>query len=72
MKILETNEYIIEPGTDFTDVVDFFETVHWSISRMSRLKQYIQYSNETDQCLVLFLKDNVPYIKRLKEAKEVD
>lgn len=72
MKVLETNEYIIEPGTDFTDVVDFFDTVHWSIHRMSGLEQYIQWSNETGQSFVVFLKDNVPHIKRLKETKESD
>lgn len=68
MKVLETNEYIIEPGTDFTDVVDFFDTVYWSIERMSGLEQYIQWSNETGQSFVVFLKENVPYIKRLKEV----
>lgn len=69
-KVLDSPEYIIEPGTDFRDVMEYFDTVHWSIERMSGLRQYIQWSYETGQCFVMFLKDNVPHIKRLKEAKE--
>lgn len=71
-KVLDSPEYIIEPDTDFRDVMEYFDTVHWSIERMSGLRQYIECSNQTGQCFVLFLKDNVPHIKRLKETKESD
>ena len=71
-QVLDSLEYIIEPGTDYAEVMNFFGTVHWSIERMSGLRQYIECSNQTGQCFVLFLKDNVPHIKRLKETKESD
>jgi hypothetical protein len=66
-KVLDSPEYIIEPDTDFRDVMNYFDTVHWSIERMSGLRQYIEHSNHTGQCFILFLKDNVPHIKKLKE-----
>ena len=71
-KVFDSTEYIIEPGTDFREVVNFFNTVHWSINRMAGLHSIIERSNITGDSFVIFLKDNVPHVKRLKEVKEVD
>ena len=67
-KVLDTDEYIIEPGTDYEEVMNFFDTVHWSIHRMAGLQDVVDCSNRTGTCFVMFLKDNVPYCKRLKEV----
>ena len=71
-KVLNSPEYIIEPGTDFREVVNFFDTISWSIDRMTGLHSIIERSNTTGDSFVIYLKDNVPYAKRLKEIKEVD
>lgn len=69
MKVLDSdNEYVIEPGTDFREVVNFFNTVHWSIDRMSGLHSIIERSNISGDSFVLYLKDNVPYARRLKNV----
>ena len=67
-KVLDSHEYIIEPGTDFREVVNFFNTVNWSIDRMSGLHSIIERSNISGDSFVLYLKDNVPYIRRLKNV----
>lgn len=65
-KVLDSPEYIIEPDTDFRDVMDYFDTVHWSLHRMAGLQDIIERSNATGECFVLHLIDNVPHCKRLK------
>lgn len=67
-KVLDSYEYIIEPGTDFREVVNFFDTVHWSINRMSGLHSVIERSNISGDSFVLYLKDNVPHVRRLKNV----
>lgn len=67
-KVLDSSEYIIEPGTDFREVVNFFDTVHWSIDRMSGLHSIIERSNISGDSFVLYLKDNVPHARRLKNV----
>lgn len=67
-KVLDSSEYIIEPGTDYREVVNFFDTVHWSINRMSGLHSIIERSNISGDSFVLYLKDNVPYARRLKNV----
>lgn len=67
-KVLNSSEYIIEPGTDFREVVNFFDTVHWSIDRMSGLHSIIERSNISGDSFVLYLKDNVPHARRLKNV----
>ena len=67
-KVLDSHEYIIEPGTDFREVVNFFDTVHWSIDRMSGLHSIIERSNISGDSFVLYLKDNVPHARRLKNV----
>ena len=67
-KVLDSSEYIIEPGTDFREVVNFFNTVNWSIDRMSGLHSIIERSNISGDSFILYLKDNVPYIRRLKNV----
>ena len=69
-KVLDNLEYIIEPGTDFREVVNFFNTVHWSMDRMVGLHSVIERSNITGDSFVIFLKDNVPHVRRLDEIKE--
>lgn len=69
MKVLDSdNEYIIEPGTDFRDVMNFFSTVHWSMHRMAGLRSVIERSNISGDIFVVFLKDNVPHVRRLKNV----
>ena len=51
-KVLDSPEYIIEPGTDFREVVNFFNTVHWSIHRMAGLHSVIERSNITGDSFV--------------------
>lgn len=65
-KVLDSPEYIIEPGTDYTEVMNFFDTVHWSLHRMAGLQDIIERSNATGESFVLHLIDNIPHIKRLK------
>ncbi len=67
-KVLDSSEYIIEPGTDFREVVNFFNTVHWSIDRMAGLHSIIERSNISGDSFVLYLKDNVPHVRRLKNV----
>ena len=67
-KVLNSSEYVIEPGTDFREVVNFFNTVHWSIDRMSGLHSIIERSNISGDSFVLYLKDNVPHARRLKNV----
>ena len=71
-KVLNSPEYIIEPNTDFREVVNFFDTVNWSIDRMAGLHSVIERSNITGDSFVIYLKDNVKNDKKLKEIKEVD
>lgn len=66
IKVLDSPEYIIEPGTDYVEVMNFFDTVHWSLHRMAGLQDIIERSNATGECFVLHLIDNVPHAKRLK------
>ena len=66
-KVLDSSEYIIEPNTDFREVVNFFNTVHWSMDRMAGLHSVIERSNITGDSFVIFLKDNVPHVRRLRE-----
>ena len=66
-KVLGSSEYIIEPDTDFREVVNFFNTVHWSMDRMAGLHSVIERSNITGDSFVIFLKDNVPHVRRLEE-----
>ena len=69
MKVLDSdNEYIIEPGADYREVVNFFDTVHWSIHRISGLRSVIERSNISGDSFVIFLKDNVPHVKRIKNV----
>lgn len=67
-EVLDTQEYIIEPGTKIEDVISFFPTVHWSVHRATGLAQFIEWSDANNQYFKVFLKDNVPYVKRLKEV----
>lgn len=71
-KVLDSPEYIIEPGTDIRDVINFFDTVHWSINRMSGLHNIIERSNVTGTYFVIHLINNVPHAKILKETRESD
>ena len=66
MEVIDNLEYIIEPGTDYEAVINFFDTVHWSMHRVAGLQDVIDHSNRTGTCFAMFLKDNVPYCKRLK------
>lgn len=65
-KVLDSLEYIIEPGTDYEAVMDFFDTVHWSINRIAGLRDAIACSNRSGTRFVVYLKGNVPFCKRLK------
>ena len=69
-EVIDCKEYIIEPGTNYEDVLGFFDTVHWSVHRMSGVLKFVELSNKTGECFVVHLKDNVPYIKRLKTIGE--
>lgn len=69
MKVLDSDVgYIIEPGTDYREVVNFFNTVHWSIHRMAGLRSVIERSNISGDSFVVFLKDNAPHARRLKNV----
>lgn len=69
-KVLDSLEYIIEPGTKVEDVTSFFTDVRWTVNRVSGLARIIYWANAYKQCYVVYLKDNVPYIKSLKEARD--
>lgn len=69
-QVINAPEYIIEPATKMEDVMSFFSTVHWSMNRVAGLSQCIQAAAANNQYFKVFLKDNVPYIKSLKEARD--
>ena len=68
-KVLDSSEYIIEPGTDYREVVNFFDTVHWSIHRIPGLRSVIERSNISGDSFVVSLKDNAPHVRRLKTER---
>lgn len=70
-KVLDTQVYIIEPGTKVEDVISFFPAVHWSVARCSGIMNTIEYSKRTGKVFSIYVdEDNIPYLQQLKEVQE--
>ena len=54
---------IIDYTTTIEDVIESFPDVHWSIKRLSIVKQMI----ESDTTYEIYIVNNTPYARRIKD-----